>query len=106
MARDIEKLPKWARNKIRRLEADLASATRMIKGMAGEESEGPRIMAQLPSGQKMPLPVFSIIRFGADRSDYIEVKLGEHINSITVRAHGRVAIEPRASNSFECWTQD
>lgn len=95
---DISKLPKWAQAEIERLNADVRYLEEKIAALSSDSS---KVYARITWERNLHLPTESVVTFVVGDHE-IDVRLSEVGGShLEVQCHGRVSVEPRASNCFD-----
>lgn len=102
-ARDLSKLPRWAADELRRLEADLKSAEKKVAAMSAPE--GSRIVVDPYSNNQVGLVERAIIRFKFDNSNgfidvegWIDVSIRDGV--LKINASDSILVHPSATNDL------
>ena len=102
MKRDLSKLPKWAADEIRRLEANLKYAQEKLQALG---AENPRVIVNPNSDLRFGLEADARVRFMFENSNgwvdvpgYLDLGIDEEDGVLNVYASDTVLIEPKGSN--------
>jgi hypothetical protein len=101
MKEDINKLPKWARQLIEKLKADVSFYNERLSELKGEGETNVYIQEGIDT--PIPLPKDSRIIFKVDNQDDIHNQIMVNIideNIVEVRSGRSIKIIPRVSNSI------
>lgn len=97
---DTTKLPKWAQERIRRLEAERDAALRE-RDRAYGQNPGTDTAVVRGTDEALTLPKGANVRFTLDGGQYIDVRVAtDHDGrpAIQVMGNDRIAVKPSASN--------
>lgn len=96
----FERLPKWAKSEIIRLERDNSSLKDELKQFEGKEKTNVFYVDGL---DYKPLRKNAQIRFMINDRDHFDVRIDE--DSLYISSYGCVKVLPRASNCFNVKTE-
>jgi hypothetical protein len=102
-SQDITRLPKWAQDRIRLLEANLRSAQRDLDAMTGDPANTDTLLWNYQNEKGLPRHANIRFRTGPKGADYIDARLDDIEGCVVIHGGDRLAIVPSASNVIKIY---